>query len=450
MNYTDQPQSDDAGSLTRAAALANPRQAFPGSIAFDAGEVIEQSRLGFVYTAPLGENGTFSAKNYYAWRDFGSFLPMMASGVVNFDREFVGGGFSYRYDGVWLDRPNRLVVGVDFDDQRDDRTRFDNLSGVPGTLRFDQDEHVTSQGIYLQNELSLTKKLQLTMGVRVDEVEFEVTDRYLVDGFDDSGARSFDNTAPMVGITYELNPALSFYGTVSNSFETPTTTELNRPDLAGGFNQNVEPQIAHSLEFGLRGALSPRQRYEVAVFNIDVDDELIPFQVPGQPGRNYYQNIGNSKHDGIEFSWSSAYTDRLSSTVSYTYSDFTFNNDLTIPGTAKNVFFAELSYTHPRGWFVAGDTLFIDEQFGDNANTDAGRVDSYTITNLRAGYDVDLGKMTLSPYVGINNLLDETYISNVRLNPFIAAGAPATSGRFFEPGPTRNAYAGVSVNWKFR
>jgi iron complex outermembrane recepter protein len=449
LNYTDQPQSDDAGALARA-ALVNPRQAFAQNVLFRAGEVIEQSRLGFVYTAPLGENGTIKAKNYYAWRDFGNLLPMQLSGIVDLDRQFVGGGFSYSYDGFWLDRPNRLIAGIDFDDQDDDRSRFDNLNGVPGTLRFDQNEHVTSQGVYLQNELSLSKKLQLTMGIRFDQVEFEVTDQYFVDGIDDSGVREFDNTSPMVGLTYQFSPSLTLYGNVSNSFETPTTTELNRPDLAGGFNQAVEPQIAHSLEVGLRGALSTRQQYEIAVFNIDVDDELIPFQVPGQPGRNYYQNIGNSQHDGIEFSWSSRFTDRLASIFSYTYSDFTFNDGLVIPGTAKNVFFAELSYTHPRGWFVAGDTLFIDEQFGDNANTAAGLVDAYSLTNLRAGYDIDLGKMTLSPYVGINNAFDEEYVSNVRLNPFIAPGAPPTAGRFFEPGPTRNAYAGVTLNWKFR
>jgi outer membrane cobalamin receptor len=83
-----------------------------------------------------------------------------------------------------------------------------------------------------------------------------------------------------VGLTFAVNEDLALYANISNSFETPTTTELNRPDLAGGFNQNVEPQIAHSLEVGVRGNLSERQRYEIAVFNIDVDDELIPFQEP--------------------------------------------------------------------------------------------------------------------------------------------------------------------------
>ena len=284
------------------------------------------------------------------------------------------------------------------------------------------------------------------MGVRFDQVEFEVTDHYFVDGLNDSGSRDFDNTSPMVGVTFQVAPRLSMYATYSTSFETPTTTEFNKPDGTGGFNQALEPQVAENIEVGLRGALGERQRYEIAVFTIDVKDELIPFEVPTSPGRNYYQNAGKSQHDGIEFSWTANPTDRLQSTVSYAYSDFTFNNGLVIPGTAENTLFAELSYTNPRGWFVAGDALFIDEQYGDNQNSAAGLVDSYTVANLRAGYQADLGKFVLSPFVGVNNLFDESYTANVRLNP---VGVGTAAGRYFEQAPTRNAYAGVSLNWKF-
>ena len=64
---------------------------------------------------------------------------------------------------------------------------------------------------------------------------------------------------------------------------------------------------------------------------------------------------------------------------------------------------------------LAADVSFVDEQFGDNANTVV--IDGYTLMSLRFGYDVDLGgRLALSPFVGINNLADETYTSNVRLN----------------------------------
>jgi iron complex outermembrane receptor protein len=447
VNRTDQPQSDDAGALTAAQVLANPRQAFPANVTFHAGEAIRQTRVGFVYTAPAGEHGTFRARNYYAWRDFRNWLPVQANGIVDLQRKFVGGGFSYNYSGFWLDRPNRLVAGIDFDNQDDARKRFANLQGNRGALGFDQREHVTSQGMFIQDEISVSKKAQLTLGVRSDSVEFAVTDHYLADGFNDSGSRTFDDTSPMVGFTLQMTRKLSLYTTYSSSFETPTTTEFNKPDGTGGFNQNLNPQIAHNFEVGLRGTMSKRQRYEISVFSTKVKDELIPFEVPTSPGRNYYVNAGDSKHDGVEFLWISNPTEHMTATLSYTYSDFTFNSGKVIPGTAKNVLFGELSYRDPRGWFVSADATYAGDQFGDNTNSAFGKVGAYTLASLRMGWDFNLPKTVVSPYLGVDNLFDETYTANLRLNP---VGVGTAAGRYFEPGPPRTAYAGISVHRRYR
>jgi iron complex outermembrane recepter protein len=456
LNFTDQPVSDDAGGLTPAVAPVNPRSAAPNNVLFDAGESLEQTRLGFVYTASVGERGSITARNYYAWRDFGNLLPVQAAGIVDLDRRFIGGGFNYSYDGFWLDRPNRFVAGVDFDDQDDDRRRFDNLSNTGagrGALSFDQNEHVTSQGIFLQNELSVSERVQLSFGVRFDQVEFEITDRYFLDGRNDSGSKQFDDTSPMVGLVVELSDALNFYTTYSSAFETPTTTEFNRSDGLGGFNQSLVPQVATNFEVGLRGAIGDSQRYEVAVFTIDVEDELIGREIPASPGRNFFENAGETSREGLELSWTARPTDRIDTTVSYTYSDFKFDRFIetiglatfdrsgrVLPGSAENTLFGEFAYRAPRGWYAAADVLFVDEQFGDNAN--AVVIDSYTLTNLRFGYDFDFGDLSLSPFLGINNVTDETYTSNVRLN--------AAFARYYEPGPGRNGYAGITLDWKFR
>jgi iron complex outermembrane receptor protein len=454
VNFTDQPLSDDPGGLTAAVAATNPRSAAPNNVLFDAGESLEQTRIGFVYSAPAGERGTITARNYYSWREFGNLLPALAQGIVDLDRQFVGGGFSYSHDGFWLDRPNRFIAGVDFDDQDDERLRYNNLNGVQGPLTFDQNEHVTSQGIFLQNELSLSERVQLSFGVRFDQVEFEITDRFFADGRDDSGSKQFDDTSPMVGLVVEISDNLNLYTTYSSAFETPTTTEFNRPDGFGGFNEVLEPQLATNLEVGIRGALGDRQRYEVALFTIDVEDELIGREVT--PGRNAFSNAGETGRDGLEFSWNADVTDRIETTVSYTYSDFTFSrftDNITIanpagdnrsgnviPGTSEHLLYGEIAYRAPRGWYAAADVLYVDEQFGDNANLIV--IDDYTLSNLRFGHDFDLGNFSVSPFVGVNNVSDESYTSNVRLN--------AAFARYFEPGPGRNGYAGVTLDWKFR
>ncbi len=449
LNYTDQPISNDPGGINLAQATADPRSARDRNLSFDAGEALEQSRIGFVYTRPVGAGGELQVRNYYVSRGFNNRLPFGGGGAVDLQRFFAGGGVSYIHQGSLAGKPNRVVVGLDYDDQDDHRRRFNNNMGIPGALTLDQDEHVTSTGVFIQDELSLTDNLQLSFGVRFDEVEFDVGDRFLGNG-DDSGVRKLDGVSPMIGLLATVSPALSVYGTYSTSFETPTTTEFANPSGAGGFNPGLEPQAAANLEFGLRGRTGERIRYELAVFDIEVDDELIPYEIPSSPGRDFFANAGGSDRTGFEASLSSQPTERVGITLSYTYADFEFadftddnGNDYSgnrIPGTVEQLFFGEIDYRHPAGWFGALDALYVGDQFANNANTVSDG--AYTISNLRLGFDAGRGGVTFSPFLGINNLFGESYNSNIRINAF--------GGRFFEPGPTRNAYAGVAVNFDLR
>ena len=449
LNYTDQPVSDDPGGITAAQAAADPTSARDLNVLYDAGENLEQTRVGFAYDMPIGEHSQLAARNYYVWRTFGNSLPFTGGGIVDLDRFFAGGGLSYTVDGHWGGHSNQLIVGLDVEHQDDDRSRYDNLTGTRGPLTFDQNETVKSTGLFVQDDLSLTDKVELSFGARWDQVEFDVTDRFLADG-NDSGDVTLDDTSPMVGIVYLISDSLSFYSNYSTAFETPTTTEFNKPDGTGGFNATLNPQFATNLEVGVRGTIADRHRYEAALFNIKVDDELIPYEVPSSPGRDYYQNAGQSTRNGIELSLQERLTDRVSTTFSYTYSDFTFDrfvdanlNDYSgnvIPGIADQVFFAEVAYKHERGWYGIFDVLYTGEQYANNANTVL--VDPFTVANLRFGLEKEVGSVTLSPFIGINNLFDETYYSNIRINSF--------GGRYFEPAPPRNGYFGISVGFNHR
>ncbi len=325
VNFTDQPISDDAGGLTAAQVAANPRAAFPANVTFDAGESLDQTRVGFVYSMPLGEHHSITARNYYAWRDFGNLLPTLVNGIVDLDREFMGGGFSYSYDGIFLDRPNRLVAGTDFDDQDDERRRYNNINGVQGPLGFDQNEHVTSAGVFLQNELSVTERLQLTMGVRFDEVEFEVTDRYFADGFNDSGSKKFDDTSPMVGVVLRLGRGVESLRDVLDRVRDADDHGIQQTgryrglqSLAGAADCN------QSRSRSARNAQRPQSVRGSAVYDRrrrradSVRSRTRPKRVR-ERGRVEARRPGVLVH---------VQSDRppLAGTVSYTYSDFKFTN----------------------------------------------------------------------------------------------------------------------------
>ena len=204
--------------------------------------------------------------------------------------------------------------------------------------------------------------------------------------------------------------------------------------------------VARHEDAGVRGRLAESTTYEAAIYNIDVKDELIPFETAT---RGYYVNAGKSDRTGLELSLQSEPLDNLRFVLSYTYSDFEFDEFVdndgnvfsgnTLPGIPEHFLFGEVSYTHPSGFFGILDMRFVDDLYANNGNTVS--VDSYTISNVRFGLERPMGGFIASPFIGINNLFDESYNSDIRINAF--------GGRYYEPAPDRNLYAGIELRYDF-
>ena len=442
-NHTDQPVADDPGGINEVQAAEDPSSARDRNLLFDGGEDLDQQRLGFVYERDRS-SGTLTVRNYYVWRDFSNKLPFQGGGSVDLDRYFYGLGAQFAF-GDMLPENIDVSIGFDIDRQNDDRKRFDNNEGVIGPMVFDQKEKVDGNGVYVQGHFKVSDTWSLSAGLRYDEISFDVADRYLADG-DDSGSVNFDEISPSVGLTYDLGDGLLF-GTFSSSFETPTTTELANPDGSGGFNQTLDPQTAKSYELGYKFG---RQQlyYELAVFHIDLKDELTPFELAASPGRTFYVNAGESGRTGVEAAMSWTGTSGFGIDASLTWSDFTFDefidnngNDFSgsrLPGLPEYFGYLGLRYETENGFTAAFDTNYSGSLFANNANS--VKVPNYMVSSLRATYEFQNGDWLFRPYIGINNLFDENYNSNIRINAFGA--------RYFEPAPDRNIYAGIVIRFQ--
>jgi iron complex outermembrane receptor protein len=356
-------------------------------------------------------------------------------------RFFYGFGAQYT-PALLLPERFQLTAGIDLDRQDDDRRRFDNNQGERGDLTFDQQERVDSTGFYVQGSYDLSDDLTISAGLRYDELTFDINDRFLVDG-DDSGEIDFDEISPSVGLNYSFGEHVVF-GSFSRSFETPTTTELANPDSSGGFNQSLAPQLADSYEVGIKGERNGTF-YELSVFRIDLTDELVPFELAASPGRTFYANAGRSDRTGIESAISWQHESGFGAEFSYTYSDFTFEefvdengNDVAgaeLPGLPQHFGYAGLSYRTDDGLLARLESVYSGSLYADSANTT--EVDSYVVTNFRTSNEYQSGNWLIRPYFGINNIFNERYFSNIRINAF--------GGRFYEPAPDRNVYLGVVV-----
>lgn len=443
LNHADQPVARDPGAVTLAQVLSNPRSARDANLRFDVGEALDQQRLGLVYeTDRMG--GNLQVRNYYVWRDFANKLPFVGAGSVDLERFFHGVGAQYRFDSQLPDELE-LTAGIDIERQDDERRRFDNLYGSLGQLAFEQDEMVDSNGVYLHGNYRANDGWGLSVGLRYDEISFNVIDRFLSDG-DDSGRIRFGSLSPYVGIHVDIDSGMLF-ASYSSSFETPTTTELANPDGSGGFNRSLKPQQAENFEVGLKVGTDGRY-LELAIFNIDLKDELVPFEQASSPGRAFFANAGRSSRTGIEIAYSWAGKAGFGIDVSYSLSDFVFDNFVDengsdfsgniLPGVPEQFGSLALSYQNEHGLNVGFENFFSGRLFADNAN-DVG-VSGYLVSSVRVSQNIDRGKWHCRPYLGINNLFDEDYNSNIRINAF--------GGRYFEPAPDRNIYAGISVRYQ--
>ncbi len=449
-NAVDSPEADDPGGLNAAEVEQNRRQAAPRNLLFNAGESLDQQSLGLAFRKEIGSNQELMLRNYYVKRQFNSLQPFTLNsngqgGSIDLSRNFSGLGGSYSWNTELGALGNRIIAGLDYDAQRDHRKRYINNEGVVGELTTNQDEDVTTTGLYVQDVLNLTANASLTLGARFDIIDYEVSDRT---GSGGSGQRKFNQFSPMAGLDWSVHEGLNFYGNISSSFDPPATTDLANPDGATGFNQALDPQTATNYEVGIKGLLTGRMRYEVALFFIDVRDEIVPYELSGS-GQSFFENAGASSHDGLEASLSAELFPGLTATVTYTWSDFTFDqfqgldgedyNGNRIPGVPEHLFNFDLYWSHPSGFFAGWDTLYVGRFYADNANT--VETDDYFVSSLRAGYRWTGGDWIFEPFLGVNNLFNEKYMDNIRLN--------AAFGRYYEPAPERNVYAGASLRYEF-
>ncbi|RME35439.1 MAG: TonB-dependent receptor, partial [Gammaproteobacteria bacterium] len=422
---------------------ADRTRAQPFNVRHDTGEELDKQRIGFIYEKRFNEHHAIKLRNYYTWQQFEAKLPIPGvfgspGGWVEFNRLFMGGGAQWTWSDTFAGHGNRFIAGFEIDDQDDDRTRYFNNDGSKGALSLDQNENVTSYGIFLRDEFDLTDTVILSAGARYDLVEYQVADHFLSDG-DDSLDKDFEDVSASGGALWHATDWASLYANVATSFETPTTTQLANPTGGGGFNASLQPTTSIQYEVGARGEIIPEVSYDLAVFHTEVSDELIGYI---SSGRAFFSNADTTR-TGVEAQLILRPWQGFRATFSYTWSDFEFDtlqstdanicaitvcDGKRLPGVPMNRFYAEAVYYHPSGWYFGADFEAVGDFHADNENQVT--VEGYQVANMRFGRTVTSGQWEINPFVGVNNLFGTDYNSNIRINE--------TRSRYFEPAPERN------------
>lgn len=450
LNALHTPKAEDPAGLTASQVEQDRQQATANAERLDAGQDVDQQTLGLMYEDAAMGSGDLTVSTFFTRRDFAQQLPFPGPSRIAYDRHFYGVSTDYQQDSELAGRSLTWVVGADLHRQVDDRRRYRvSFDGdVAGQIQ-DEIQNATTAAVFAQGDLALTDRFNLSLGTRFDRLRLSVDDDWLEDG-DDSGSRTYDELSSFAGASYQIAQRQQLYATIGTAFEAPTFTEFANPDGSGGFNPDIEPQQALNREIGMRGALGQGLSYDLALFSIRVDDEILPYEIDVEGdgnSRTFYENAGRTERNGVELGlkWDISYSWRITSAVTladYELEEFTDEqgNELDgnqLPGLPDEQWVTEVEWRGDGQRFAALEWQYVGDLYADNSNQT--EVNDYWLFGVRGGDTLRLGSQVFEFYGGVRNLLDEDYFSNIRIN--------ANNGAYYEPAPGRTFYAGLE--WSF-
>lgn len=456
VNWFDQPTTQDPLGLARPAAFTDPKSVHQSAIGANTRVERDHTQAGFNLEHHFDQQNSVNAVAYVGDRSNLQFLSTSATGSTGrasqIERDFWGVDMRWNNTGNLLDRPYRFTLGAAYGKMDDDRLDINTSFGVINNV-LNRDEKQTAWNFdqYAQAQWSVLSHLDLHAGIRHTKVQLEVTDHLPLLNGNGSGSVTHEKTNPVIGAVWKVTPTLNLYANYGKGFETPTLVEIAFSDTDGkGPNLSLKPSESKSFEIGAKAFLTNDILANLTLFRVRTDDEIVVDQSRG--GRSVFTNAGKTSRDGAELSVDAALPHNFSLFAAYTLLDAKFDSDFKptsgasvasgnkIPGTYRTQLYGEVAWKHaPSGFHTAFEGRYNSKVYVNDTNTDTAP--SYTIFNLRAGFEQAYRGWGFKEFARIENLFDREYIGSVRVND--------ANNRFFEPAPGRNWLLGINAGYQF-
>ncbi|MFI5305492.1 MAG: TonB-dependent receptor plug domain-containing protein, partial [Nitrospiria bacterium] len=317
------------------------------------------NNLKFERSVP--NNATIMVRFFYDMFNYtGDYI---ASSVDNKDIErggWWGGELKYSLN---LNEVQKIVLGTEYQDNIEQLQK--NYDVSPYTLFLNN--NTTSQFIafYLQDEVTLSKRLLLNAGMRYDHYD------------------TFGGTAnPRVGLIYNPYDNSTFKLIYGSAFRAPNNYELyysiQGPGEQEG-NPNLSPETIKQYELVYEQYLTNRFRTSISGFYYTIND-LISLTTDPSNGNLVYQNIDKINATGVELEAERKSANGIEGRWSYSYQDVrnAATNDI-LTNSPRQLMKILLSTP------LLKNTVYgsIEEQYVSNRLTVAGDyATEYFITNL--------------------------------------------------------------------
>lgn len=281
---------------------------------------------------------------------------------------------------------------------------------------------------------------------------------YLNEGMSQVSQQSLDTTIsqlsllPRLGVSRNAGDFGIYFLNIATGNSLPSIFEYVDTQT-GAFSNELEGEKALNLELGTRNKVGEHLYYEVLVFNNTIRDAILPATVDGE--QTLFSNAGNIVQTGAEAQIELQYDfkrakvlNKITYSSNYAYLDSRFarlpegaekQNGKRVPGVPVHRFNQQLNMNLFRFCTVRLSHQYFDKIALNNENTDF--TPSYHLVNLFTEFQIlgEKKKLQLSVFGGINNVLNEFYFDFLQIN--------AGFGRYYNPAPPQNEFAGLRLKW---
>ena len=271
----------------------------------------------------------------------------------------------------------------------------------------------------------------------------KVDDNFISNG-DDSGDIKLSAWSNEIGLSYKIQEKSYLFINSSESYETPTLSELSaNPSGKGGFNDLLSVQKAKNFDFGLKFK-SESTSFSIIGFIVNTENDLVPYELEEFPGRSFYQNAGKTLRKGIEIDFNHRLNKNFSTSIIYNFTNFKYEeymlgesnlNGNYLPGIPTRFGNFELKYKNSKELTAIYSRNYRGNLYANDNNTE--EINSFWRDDISLSIPVRIGKNSFDLFLGCNNIFDKLYSDNVRINAF--------GNRYYEAAPGRIFFTGIKI-----
>lgn len=327
-------------------------------------------------------------------------------------------GLSFRQSGLFNGTTPSLAVNPLFPTSYVPVTFANRRNTVMGTTFNDANNtyKLDLGAVYLQDQIEITKYLQIIGGVRFDRFDLESRDRVTGAVF----SRTDNLVSPRAGVVLKPVDNVSIYGSYSVSYLPSAGDQFST--LAAG-TIVADPEKFENKEVGVKWELNPRLRVDAAVYELERTNQRFPD--PNNAG--FFILSGKTLTRGFETSVSGYITDQWQMIGGYAYTDarITGATSATItPGkrvglVPYNTFSLWNRYNFNQSFGAGVGVIYYSDFYA--SSDDTVRLPSFTRVDAALYFRIN---NMWRAQLNVENVFNTKYISTADGNNNLTPGSP--------------------------